>query len=96
MVGQGNTMVKTITMIYSIHKKQKESDLEKLLSNERLRLESLSDQKYSEQTEREPESILKRQKELLLKSQRGTAEGHAYQILKKMNQTFHITLEWRK
>ena len=66
-------MVKTIAKIYSIHKKQIESDLEKLLSNERLRLESLLDQKYSEQTERELECILKRQKELLLKSQRGTA-----------------------
>ena len=64
-------MVKTITMIHSIHKKEKESDLEKLLSNKRLRLESLSDQKYSEQTERELEWILKRQKELLLKKSEG-------------------------
>ena len=40
-------MVKTIGMIYSIHKKQIESDLEKLISSERLRLESLLlDQKY--------------------------------------------------
>ena len=71
MVGQPKAMVKTITMIYSIHKKQIESDLEKLLSNERLRLESLSDQKYSEQTERELECILKRQKELLLEKSEG-------------------------
>ena len=46
-------MVKTIAMIYSIHRKQIESDLEKLLSNERLRLGSLVVQKYSEQTEKE-------------------------------------------
>ena len=64
-------MVKTIAMIYSIHKKQIESDLEKLSSNRRLRLESLLDQKYSEQTERELECILKRQKELLLKTSEG-------------------------
>ena len=38
---RAKAMVKTIAMIYSIHKKQIESDLEKLLSNERLRLESL-------------------------------------------------------
>ena len=63
---RAKAMVKTIAMIYSIHKKQTESDLEKLLSNERLRLESLLDQKYSEQPERELECILKRQKELLL------------------------------
>ena len=69
---RAKAMVKTIAMIYSIHKKQIESDLEKLLSNERLRLESLLDQKYSEQTERELECILKRQKELLLKSHKGT------------------------
>ena len=48
-------MAETIAVIYSIHKKQIESDLEKLLSNERLSLESLLDQKYSEQTERELE-----------------------------------------
>ena len=59
-------MVKTIALIYSIHKKQLESDLEKLLNNERLRLENLLDQKYSEHTKRELECILKRQKELLL------------------------------
>ena len=67
-------MVKTIAMIYSIQKKKTkliESDLEKLLSNERLRLESLSDHKYSEQTEMELERILKRQKELLLKRSEG-------------------------
>ena len=58
-------------MIYSIHKKQIESELEKLLSNERLRLESLLHQKYPEQTERELECILKRQKELLLKKSEG-------------------------
>ena len=70
MVGQ--TKVKTIAMIYFIHKKQIESDLEKLLSKERLRLENLLDQRYSEPTERELECILERQKELLLKSQRNT------------------------
>ena len=64
---RAKAMVKTITMIYSIHKKQIESELEKLLSNERLRLESLLHQKYPEQTERELECILKRQKELLFK-----------------------------
>ena len=68
---RAKAMVKTIAMIYSIHKKQIQSDLEKLLSNERLRLESLLDQKYSEQTERELECILKRQKELLLKKSEG-------------------------
>ena len=60
-------MVKTIAMIYSIHKKQIQLDLEKVLSDARLRLENLLDQKYSKQTERELECILKRQKELLLK-----------------------------
>ena len=89
-------MVKTIAMIYSIHKNQIKSDLEKLSSNERLNLENLLDEKYSEQTERGLECILKRQKELLLKGQRSTASGHAYQILKKMNHTFHIIPEWRK
>ena len=64
-------MVKTIVMIYSIHKKQIESDLEKLISNERLRLENLSDQKHSEQTEKELECILKRRKELQLKKLEG-------------------------
>ena len=68
---RAKAMVKTITMTDSIHKKQIESDLEKLLSNERLNLESLLDQKYSEQTERELECILKRQKELLLKKAEG-------------------------
>ena len=72
MVGQGKSqLVKTIAMIYSIHKKQLESDLEKLSSNERLRLENLLDQKYSEETERELECILKRQKKLLLKKSEG-------------------------
>ena len=60
MVGQGK-----------IYKKQIESGLEKILSNKRLRLENLSDQKYSEQTERELECILKRQKELLLETSEG-------------------------
>ena len=64
---RAKAMAKTITVIYFIHKKQIESDLEKLSSNERLSLESLLDQKYSEQTETELECILKRQKELLLK-----------------------------
>ena len=68
---RAKSMVKTIAMIYSIHKKQIESDLEKLLSNERLRLENLLDQKYSEQTERELECILKSQKELLPKKSEG-------------------------
>ena len=45
-------MVKTIAMIYSMHKKQIQS------SDKRLRLENLLDQKYSEQTERELECIL--------------------------------------
>ena len=68
---RAKAMIKTIAMVYSIHKKQIESDLEKLLRNERLRLESLLDQKYTGQTERELECILKRQKELLLKTSEG-------------------------
>ena len=94
--GRAKAMVKTIAMIYSIHKKQIESDLEKLLSNERLRLESLLDQKYSEQTERELECILKRQKELLLKKSEGYCIRARIPNFEENEQTFHIAPEWRK
>ena len=57
-------MVKNIAIIFSVHKKQVQSDLEKFLQKERLRLETLSDQDHSEQTENELDCISKRQKEL--------------------------------
>ena len=64
-------MVKNIAIIFSIHKKQVQSELDIFLQKERSRLEDLLDQDHSEETEKELDCILKRQKELLLKSLRG-------------------------
>ena len=65
-------LVKTIAIMFSIQKKRVSSELEKNLQNERLRLETLLDQNFSIQAEKELDCILKRQKELLLKK----SEGH--------------------
>ena len=59
-------------MIFSIHKKQIQTDLEQALQKERERLEILLGQSCTEQLEKELDCILKRQKELLLKK----SEGH--------------------
>ena len=61
-------MVKNIAIIFSIHKKQIQSELDIFfLQKERFRLEDLLDQNHSEQNEKELDCILQRQKELLLK-----------------------------
>ena len=65
-------MIKTIAFIFSIHKKQIQTDLEQVLQKERERLEILLDQCYTEQLEKELDCILKRRNELLLKK----SEGH--------------------
>ena len=54
-------MIKTIALIFSIHKKQIQTDLEQVLQKERERLEILLDWCYTEQFEKELDSILKRQ-----------------------------------
>ena len=64
-------MVKNIAIIFSIHKKQVQSELDIFLQKERSRLEDLLDQDHSEQTEKELDCILKSQKELLLKKSEG-------------------------
>ena len=65
-------MIKTIALIFSIHKKQTQTDLEQALQKERERLEISLDQCCTEQIEKELDCSLKRQKELLLKK----SEGH--------------------
>ena len=65
-------MVKNIAIIFSIHKKQVQSELDIFLQKERSRLEDLLDQDHSEQTEKELVCILKREKELLLKKSEGS------------------------
>ena len=65
-------MVKNIAIIFSIHKKQVQSELDIFLQKERSSLEDLLDQDHSEQTEKELDCILKRQKELLLKKSEGS------------------------
>ena len=51
-------MVKNIAIIFSIHKKQVQSELDIFLQKERSRLEDLLDQDHSEQTEKELDCIL--------------------------------------
>ena len=65
-------MIKTIALIFSIHRKQIQTDLKQVLQKERERLEILLGQCYTEQLEKELDCILKRQIELLLKK----SEGH--------------------
>ena len=50
-------MVKNIAMIFSVHKKQVQSELDIFLQKERSRLEDLLDQDHSEQTEKELDCI---------------------------------------
>ena len=69
---RAKAMIKTIALIFSIHKKQMQTDLEQILQKERERLEILLGQCYTEQLEKELDFVLKRQKELLLKK----SEGH--------------------
>ena len=64
---RAKVMIKTIALIFFIHKKQIQTDLEQVLQKERERLEILLGQCYTEQLEKELDCILKRQKELLLK-----------------------------
>ena len=64
---RAKAMVKTIALIFSIYKKQIQTDLEQVLQKERERLEILIGQCYTEQLEKELDCILKRQIELLLK-----------------------------
>ena len=72
VTGQIDTCIKIIALIFSIHKKQVQTDLEQALQKERERLKISIDRYNTEQSEKELECILKRQKELLLK----TSEGH--------------------
>ena len=69
---RAKAMIKTTALIFSIHKKQIQTDLEQVLQKERERLEILLGQCYIEQLEKELDCILKRQKELPLKK----SEGH--------------------
>ena len=64
-------MVKTIAFIFPIKKKQVQTDLEQALQKERERLEISIDRCYTEQSEKELDCTLKRQKELLLKKSEG-------------------------
>ena len=66
-------MVNTIALIFSIHKNQVQTDLEQALQKERERFEISIDRCYTEQSGKELDCILKRQKELLLKK----SEGHS-------------------
>ena len=61
-------MVKTIALIFSIHKKQVQTDLEQALQEKR---KILTDRCYTEQFEKELDCIPKRQKQLLLKKFEG-------------------------
>ena len=68
---RAKAVVKTIALIFSIHKKQVQTDLEQALQKKRERLEISIDRCYTEQSEKELNCILKRQKELLLKKSEG-------------------------
>ena len=68
---RAKAMVKTIALIFSFHKKRVQTDLEQALKKERERLEISIDQCYTEQSEKELNCILKRQKELLLTKSKG-------------------------
>ena len=92
---RAKAMIKTIVLIFSIHKKQIQTDSQQVLQKERERLEILLDQSHTEQFETELDCILKRQKELLLKKSEGHRIRARIRISKKMSQIYPIMREWK-
>ena len=80
-------MVKTIAMIFSIHKKQIETELEKTLEKEKDRLQSLLNENHSEHIVKELEYVSKRLKILMMRRSEGHRIRARFQILRSRNQT---------